>query len=63
MGICDGEPVDEALIAALVKEAQQRLGEFSEQELANTACAFATVGQLDTQVVYLPRTAQGRRIF
>ena len=35
------------LFAALAEQAKQRLGEFNAQELANTAWAFAKVGQLD----------------
>ena len=39
--------LDEALFAALSKQAKHRLGEFNAQGLANMAWAFAQVGQLD----------------
>ena len=32
------------------KEAEQRLDQFNEQELANTAWAFTTVGQQEEQL-------------
>ena len=38
---------DEALLAALANAAIPRLGEFSAQEIANTAWAFAKAGQRD----------------
>ena len=36
------------LFKAIGKEAKQHLGKFKAQELANTAWAYATVGELDT---------------
>ena len=36
-----------ALFAALAREAEQCLGQFNAQGLANTAWAFATAGQSD----------------
>ena len=43
---------------AVAKAAESRLGEFSAQNLANTAGAFATVGQLDEALfAALARTA------
>ncbi len=39
--------MDEALFAALARTAGPRLSEFTAQELANTAWAFATAGQAD----------------
>ena len=36
---------DEQLFKALARVAERRLDEFNAQELANTAWAFATVGQ------------------
>ena len=38
------------LFAAIAKEAEQRLDQFNAQGLANTAWAFATVGQQDEQL-------------
>ena len=49
---------NEALFAALARVAEPRLGEFNAQELANTAWAFATAGQLDEALfVALARAA------
>ena len=41
---------DEQLFKALAKMAEQRLDQFNAQELANMACAFATVGQQEEQL-------------
>ena len=38
------------LFAAIAKEAERRLDQFNAQQLANTAWAFATVGQKDEQL-------------
>ena len=38
------------LFAAIAKEAKQRLDQFNGLEFANTAWAFATVGQKDEQL-------------
>ena len=35
---------------ALAGKAGRRVGDFNPQSLANTAWAFATLGQLDTQL-------------
>ena len=49
------------LFAALTRAAEQRVSEFNAQELANTAWAFATVGQSDTKLVAtLARAAEWR---
>ena len=49
------------LFAAIAKEAKQRLDQFNGQGLANTAWAFATVGQKDDQLFKaLPRIAERR---
>ena len=49
------------LFAAMAKEAEQRLDQFSAQELANTAWAFATEGQQDGQLLKaLARMAERR---
>ena len=37
----------------LAREAEQRLGDFYPQNLANTAWAFATLGQADAQLFTL----------
>ena len=39
--------LDALVFASLVKAVQSRLGEFSPQELANTAWAFATADRSD----------------
>ena len=39
--------VDVQLFMALAREAERHLGDFKPQELANTAWAFATLGQVD----------------
>ena len=41
---------DEQLFKAVAKMAEQRLDQFNVQNLANTAWAFATVGQRDSQL-------------
>ena len=41
----------------MAKEAERRVGDFNPQNLANTAWAFATLGQLDAQ---LAREAERR---
>ena len=41
---------DVQLFKALARMAEQRLGEFNEQDFAYTAWAFATVGQQDEQL-------------
>ena len=38
---------DGRLCAALARGAEQRAGEFNAQDIANTACAFAKLDQLD----------------
>ena len=38
------------LFAALARVAERRVGDFKPQALANTAWAFATVGQLDAHL-------------
>ena len=38
------------LFRALARAAEQRVGDFKAQNLANTAWAFATAGQLDSQL-------------
>ena len=49
------------LFAAIAKEAKQRLDQFNVQGLANTAWAFATVGQKDDQLFKaLARMAERR---
>ena len=49
------------LFAAIAKEAKQCLDEFNEQNLANIAWAFATVGQMDDQLFkVLARMAERR---
>ena len=45
----------------LAKEAEQRMGNFIPQELANTAWAFATVSELDAALfTALAREAERR---
>ena len=45
----------------LARTAEQRVGDFTLQELANTAWAFATVGQSDAQLfTALAREAERR---
>ena len=39
------------LFAVLAKEAERRLGDFNPQNFANTAWAFATLGQADTLLI------------
>jgi len=39
------------LFAVLARAAEQRVGEFNEQELANIAWAFARAGQSDAQLL------------
>ena len=39
-----GQP-DAQLFSALAREAERRMGNFNPQDLANTAWAFATLGQ------------------
>ena len=47
------------LFTALAREAERRVGDFNPQALANTAWAFATVGQSDAQLVMaLAKTAK-----
>ena len=41
---------DAQLFTALAREAERRLGDFDPQGLANTAWAFATLGQSDVQL-------------
>ena len=39
--------LDAQLLMALAREAERRVGDFNAQDLANTAWAFVTLGQLD----------------
>ena len=60
MGVCDGPP-DAQLLTALAREAERRAGDFNPQGLANTAWAFATLGQADLQLfMTLAREAEQR---
>ena len=53
--------LDEALFAALARTAEPRLEEFNAQYFANTAWAFAAVGQLDVALfAALARAAELR---
>ena len=47
---------------ALARAAEQRLGDFSAQELANTAWAFATVAQQSEQLFKALAKMAGRRL-
>ena len=42
--------MDEELFAVVARAAGPRLGEFTAQNLANTAWAYSTVGQPDAQL-------------
>ena len=49
------------MFPTLAKVTELRLGNFNAQELANTAWAFATIGQLDKQLfTALARMAERR---
>ena len=41
---------DVMLFTAVAREAERRVGDFNPQVLANTAWAFATLGQHDAQL-------------
>ena len=64
MGICDSEQQcssDAQVFTALAREAEWRVGVFDLQGLANTAWAFAKVGQSDAQLfTALAREAERR---
>ena len=47
--ICRGQ-LPALLLASLAREAERRASELNAQELANTAWAFAKVGQQDEQL-------------
>ena len=52
---------EKALFEALARAAERRMGDFIAQELANTAWAFATAGQLDALLfTALARAAEQR---
>ena len=50
------------LFAALATAAEQHMGDFNEQSLANTAWAFATAGQNDALLLAALATAAERRM-
>ena len=54
---CRGEWLS-TLFAALAGAAEQHVGDFNPQDLANTAWAFATAGQPDEQLFMAFRTAR-----
>ena len=47
---------------ALAREAERHLGDFKPQELANTAWAFATLGQADAQLCMVLAREAGQRV-
>ena len=52
---------DAQLFKALAREVEQRVGDFNQQNLANTAWAFATLGHSDVQLfTALAREAERR---
>ena len=56
------EQLDATLFAKLAKEAKHRPGEFRAQDIANTAWAFATLGQADALLfTALAKGAQRRQ--
>ena len=54
--------MDAQLFTALAREAEGCMGNFNPQELANTAWAFATLGQLDAQLFTALARAVERRV-
>ena len=55
------DQVDAQLVTALARAAEQRMGHFKVQELANTAWAFATVSLSDEELfTALARAAEPR---
>eukprot|EP00747_Dinoflagellata_sp_TGD_P120817 gnl/TRDRNA2_/TRDRNA2_173323_c6_seq1.p1 gnl/TRDRNA2_/TRDRNA2_173323_c6~~gnl/TRDRNA2_/TRDRNA2_173323_c6_seq1.p1 ORF type:complete len:157 (-),score=31.42 gnl/TRDRNA2_/TRDRNA2_173323_c6_seq1:145-615(-) len=51
MGFCDGNPLDQRLFAALAREVEWRMSEFSAQNISNTAWAFVvTAAWSDTML-------------
>ena len=46
----------------MAREVERRVGDFNAQELANTACAFVTVGQLVSQLLKTLARAAERRV-
>ena len=48
MGVCNGSDV--SLFAALATAAEQRMGDFNSQGLANVAWALATAGRNDASL-------------
>ena len=51
------------LFTAVAEEAERRLSEFNPQNLANTAWAFATLGQADTRLFTALAYEASRHIF
>ena len=53
---------DATVFAVLAPAAEQRMGDFKPQELANTAWAFATLGQADARLFAALATEAERRV-
>ena len=61
MGVCDSRPVRCAAVQGIGNGSRAAHGHFNPQALANTAWAFATVGQSDAQLFKaLAREAERR---